>query len=134
MPDAIKIPNSLRIWFFVHFLVDYAFAVPIFLSPYQTLTFLGWQTVDPISARLFAAALFGIGGVSFISIHSEAAVYKNFLILKIIFSFFAIIGFLFTILTASVPGLSWAVLAIFAVFCLVWIYYYLTIFKNTQID
>jgi hypothetical protein len=128
MSGVIKIPNSLRIWFFVHFLVDYAFAIPIFLLPYQTLTFFGWQTADLIAARLFAAALFGIGGASFISRHSEAVVYKNFLILKIIFSFFAVIGFLLTILTASVPVFGWVALVIFAIFCLVWNYYYFTIF------
>ncbi len=130
MPDVIKIPRSLRVWFFIHFLIDYIFAIPVFFFPFQTLSFFGWNAIDPISARLAAAALFGIGGISLISIHSEAAVYKNLLILKIVFSFFAVSGVLFTIFTVGAPLLSWAVLAAFAIFCSVWTYYYLAIFHN----
>ncbi len=124
MPGVIKIPSSLRIWFFVHFLVDYFFAVPLFLFPYQTLGFFGWGVVDPIAARLVAAALLAIGGISFVARNSDVAVYKSLLIMKIIWSFFAVEGILLTAFVEGVPLLAWAIFAIFLFFSSVWIYYY----------
>ena len=55
------VPASLRFWFVVHFVADIAAAIPLFVAPQQVLGFFGWPAVDPISTRLVAAALFGIG-------------------------------------------------------------------------
>ncbi len=56
-----SVPNALRIWFVIHFIADISFALPMFLFPIKFLSLLGWINVDPIAARLVAAALFGIG-------------------------------------------------------------------------
>lgn len=124
MLDVIKIPQSLRSWFFVHFLADYVFAVPLFLFPYQTLGVFGWPVVDPIATRLVAAALFGIGGASFIIRNSDAVVYRCFLIMKIIWSLFAAAGILLTAFLHPTQFVTWAVFIIFLFFASIWIYYY----------
>ena len=132
MPDAIKIPISLRNWFFVHFLVDYIFAIPLFLFPQQTLAFFGWGVIDQITTRLVAAALLGIGGVSLVARKSDAVVYKHLLIMKIIWSLSVVAGILLSAATGAVPPFIWAVLAIFVLFASIWIYYYCILCKKLK--
>jgi len=55
------VPNSLRNWLVFHFYVDYAFAIPFFFFPETTAEILGYVPLDPLAARIVAAALFGIG-------------------------------------------------------------------------
>ena len=56
-----EVPNSLRNWLVFHFYVDYAFAIPFFFVPATTAEILGYDPLDPLAARIVAAALFGIG-------------------------------------------------------------------------
>jgi|AP45_3_1055517.scaffolds.fasta_scaffold12418_2 hypothetical protein len=56
-----EVPNSLRNWLVFHFYVDYAFAIPFFFVPETTAEILGYDPLDPLAARIVAAALFGIG-------------------------------------------------------------------------
>ena len=56
-----EVPNSLRNWLVFHFYVDYAFAIPFFFAPETTAEILGYDPLDPLAARIVAAALFGIG-------------------------------------------------------------------------
>ena len=45
------VPRALRCWFVVHGVVDWVFAVPLFLFPEALLRALGWTVVDPMAAR-----------------------------------------------------------------------------------
>ena len=117
-----QVPKSLRIWFVIHFLVDYIFAIPLFISPVWFLSLFGWQTIDPFASRLVAAALLGIGGVSFFERNSSLDVYRNLLNLKIIWSSAALLGIFVTMLKHG-PTFGWFIFSLFAIFWVVWIYY-----------
>ena len=120
-----QVPNSLKIWFIIHFLVDVAFAIPLFLFPQAFLALLGWHSVDPFATRLVAAALFGIGIESFLGRNAGADSYKNMLNLKIIWSVAAFIGILVSIVQSNyttIP-LEWLLLITFFSFHLLWVYY-----------
>lgn len=54
------VPNNLRNWFILHFWLDIVFAAPLFFAPDFTAKLLGWQVVDPYTARIAAAAVIGI--------------------------------------------------------------------------
>ena len=114
------VPSSLRSWFVVHFALDLAFALPLFLAPQWTLTFLGWRTVDPIATRLVAAALFGIGIQSLLGRNENAATFRALLNLKIIWSATATLGIIWSQLEGG-PPLGWAFGAIFAAFSVLWV-------------
>ncbi len=115
--------RSLRIWFLVHFWVDYAFAVPLFLFPRGTLALLGWVTVDPVATRIVAAALFAIGGVSLISRNTGRETHKHLLNLKLIWSFAAIVGLLLAMTQDTKPLGIIPALVLFIAFGGVWFYY-----------
>ena len=120
-----QVPNSLKILFNIHFLVDVAFAIPLFLFPQAFLDLLGWHSVDPFATRLVAAALFGIGIESFLGRNAGADSYKNMLNLKIIWSVAAFIGILVSIVQSNyttIP-LEWLLLITFFSFHLLWVYY-----------
>ena len=123
MKQKHSVPSSLRLWFVVHFLLDSFFAIPLFFIPVQTLTFLGWTSVDPYTARLVAAALFAIGGISFIISNASLLIYRTFLLFKIIWSISAIIGIFITLVQGGLL-FGWIVLCLFLLFCSVWISYY----------
>lgn len=116
------VPPRLRAWFVIHFIADLVFAIPLFLAPDTMLRILGWPCVDPISARLVAAALFGIGIQSLLARGEGVEAYRAMLGLKVIWSASATLGILISMLQGG-PPLGWAFFAIFLGFNGVWTYY-----------
>jgi len=117
-----EVPPALRRWFVVHGVVDWMFAVPLFLFPEAFLRALGWTVVDPMAARGVASALLGIGTQSLLSRNSTGPVYRELLSLKILWSFTATLGLAWTALSAG-PRVGWVFGAIFALFNLLWMYW-----------
>ncbi len=124
-----QIPKALKIWFIIHFIVDISFALPLFFAPAWFMHILGWKTIDPITARMVAAALFGIGGESLFNIKLGKDAFITMLNLKIIWSSAAIIGFIIALFTGAFgyPAAGIGLLVVFAVFSGVWIYWRLTL-------
>ena len=116
------VPKSLRIWFVIHFVLDFVIAVPLLVAPEFVLSLLGWTTIDPFATRLVAAALMGIGIESLLGRNADADTYRAMLNLKIIWAGTAILGMGITLVTGG-PPVGWLALAIFGVFILVWIRY-----------
>ena len=118
-----QVPSSLRTWFVIHFVVDYLFAIPLFVAPAWLLSFFGFTVIDPVTARLVAAALFAVGGISLLSRTESMNVYNSLLKLKIIWSISAIAGLLVS-LWQGAPVLLWLVVVTFGLFCGIWSYYF----------
>ncbi|MGE4233111.1 MAG: hypothetical protein AB7F43_07260 [Bacteriovoracia bacterium] len=116
------VPKSLRVWFFIHFLADIIFAVPLLLFPVGTLQLFGWTTVDPLATRLVGAALIGIGVESLLGRNGSVQSYQTMLRLKILWSISANIGIALTIAQGA-PKAAWLFLGIFLPFSCLWIYY-----------
>jgi len=118
-----KVPASLHLWFVIHFVVDYLFAIPMFIAPEWFLSLFGFTVVDSVTARLVAAALFAVGGISLLSRNESVNTYNSLLKLKIIWSVSAIAGLLVS-LWQGAPVLLWLVVLVFALFCGIWSYYF----------
>ena len=116
-----KVPNSLRIWFIIHFIADIIFGIPLLLAPYWFLNLLGYQA-EPLTARLVGAALIGIGGTSFLIKDKNLEQFNALLTLKIVWSLSAILGIILT-LTEQTSKFTWIILIIFVMFSSTWIYY-----------
>jgi hypothetical protein len=124
-----EVPNSLRIWFCIHFLLDYLFGIPLLFFPEQFFGLFSLPVFDTFSARLVGAALLGIGGVSLLNNKSSFETYNSLLNLKIIWSVSAIIGILISIVQGF-SRIAWLFLFVFLIFSLIWIYYKLRINNN----
>ena len=120
------VPRALRVWFVVHFVADLLVALPLFVAPVATLTALGFATVDPVATRLVAAALFAIGVQSLLGRDEGPEVFRAMLTLKLIWSGSATAGLLIGAL-AGAPAVTWAFLAIFAAFHVLWWRYRITL-------
>ncbi len=120
-----RVPGALRMAFVIHFWADILFALPLFVAPVMLLELVGWQQVDPITARLVAAALFGIGIESLLGRNADAQSFVTMLNLKVIWSATASLGILWSILEGAHgrPLFAWLVLGIFVVFHGVWVYW-----------
>lgn len=126
-PDRISlVPPALRRWFVAHFAVDLAFAVPLFVVPELTLDLFGWSRVDPISARMVAAALFAIGTESLLMRNASAEAFRTMLSLKCLWSGAALLG-LGVSLAGGAPRSTWLLLLTFGGFAFVWNYYRLAL-------
>tara|TARA_Y100000034_G_C6660411_1_gene289488 strand:- start:227 stop:598 length:372 start_codon:yes stop_codon:yes gene_type:complete len=121
-----KIPKSLRVWFIIHFVADYLFGIPLLLFPVWTLNLFGFTAVETVTARLFGAALLGIGGVSLLTHKKGKESYDTLLSLKLIWSLAAIIGLIISIIQGS-PKATWLILLTFIIFNGIWLYYKKTI-------
>ncbi|MEK6220806.1 MAG: hypothetical protein N2D54_00985 [Chloroflexota bacterium] len=119
------VPIALRTWFVVHFIADIIFAIPLMIAPRFTLELMGWQTVDVLSARIVAAALFGIGIESYLGRNSGKEAFIGMLNLKIIWSVAVIVGGTVSMLEGAQgrPPMAWGLIIIFALFNVVWIYW-----------
>lgn len=118
----MPVPKSLRAWFVIHFVVDMVFAVPLFFAPVWFLELFGFTTIDPVASRLVAAALFAIGGSSFLVRDRNKEAYQTLLNLKIIWSLFAVVGLVWGALEEAAAA-TWLFALIFAGFSGVWMYY-----------
>lgn len=125
MKSKIEIPRSLKGWFLVHFIADTLFAVPLFIAPIFLLNLLGWKSIDPLMARMVAAALFGIGTESLLCIKLGKDAFIAMLNLKIIWSFAAITGFIIGLSQGlfGYPAVGIGLLLIFGAFNILWIYW-----------
>ena len=113
------VPPALRTWFVVHFVADWLFALPLFFAPRAFLGALGWAAVDPVSARLVAAALVGIGTESLLGRRQGVEGFRTMLNLKILWSATATVGLIWSCLEGAAP-LTWAFVVIFAAFNVLW--------------
>lgn len=128
---ATQVPKALSVWFIIHFIADITFAIPLLVIPVQFLSFFGWQTVDPVAARIVAAALFGIGIESFLGRNSSPDSFKNMLNLKIIWSLATIIGLIWSLADNAHgrPLGLWLILIIFIGFNGLWVFWRVRIHK-----
>ena len=119
------VPQALKTWFIIHFIVDLLFAIPLMVAPNWLLSMVGWQAIDPFTARLAAAALFGIGGESFLARNAGLETYRSMLDLKIIWSFAAVVGLALSIAQGAQnhPWFAWGILLIFLLFNILWVYW-----------
>ena len=124
MPDTQEqgVPAALRTWFVVHFVADLVFALPLFVAPRPFLMVFGWNEVDPVTTRLVAAALLGIGIQSLLGRNERPETFRAMLNLKIIWSSTATLGIVASIAQGA-PAMAWGFAAIFGGFCGVWTYW-----------
>ena len=134
MEADTEIPKALRAWFVVHFIADILFAVPLFIVPDFLLNLLNWQSVDPLMARMVAAALFGIGIESLLCMKLGKDAFIAMLNLKIIWSFAAITGFIIGLSQGLFGHIAVGIslLLIFTAFNILWIYWRLY-FKKLEV-
>jgi hypothetical protein len=118
-----RVSPWLRRWFVVHFVADLLFAIPLFLAPTAFLSAVGWQAVDPFTARIAAAALFGVGIESWLGRNAGAESFLAMLNLKVIWSFACTAGIALSIVQGAQgrPLAGWGFLAIFAAFHALWL-------------
>lgn len=121
-----EVPNSLRIWFVIHFVVDMLVGIPLLFFPEIVMPLLGWTTIDPIASRVVGAALMGIGTESYLGRNAGLEVFRAMLNLKVIWSSSAIIGIGLGLWKGG-PQAGWLFLIIFVIFWFVWIYYWITL-------
>lgn len=113
----------LRGLFVFHFLADIVFAIPLFLAPHWTLVQFGWPdaVIDPLTTRLVACALFGIGIESLLGRNATDRVYLAMLNLKSIWSISACISIAWSIWEwQNPPWGAWFFLFIFLGFSIIW--------------
>ncbi|MBC8452704.1 MAG: hypothetical protein H8D65_02490 [Spirochaetes bacterium] len=122
--DVSVLRKRVGVWFVIHFVVDFCTAVPLFVIPVVFLRLLGWNEIDPVAARLVAAALFGIGIESFLGRKSSLNSFITMLNLKIIWSATAVVGLGINLIERAQgnPLAVWAVFIIFLGFHAVWVY------------
>ncbi len=116
------VAKGLRTWFIIHFVTDLVFAIPLIVAPRATLSLFGWETVDPITARVVGAALMAIGLESYLVRDARLEVFRAMINLKIIWSSTAILGIIWGIVEGA-PPMAWLFLGLFGIFNAVWVYY-----------
>ena len=103
----------------------------VLFSP-SFLKLLGWQAIYPVASRLVAATMFGIGIESFLGRNAGIEAFEGMLTLKIIWSFAAVTGLVWS-LAAGDQGKTiwlWILILIFAAFNGMWLYWKIRLTRN----
>jgi len=121
----LLVPSSLRKWFVFHFFANSIAGIQLLLVPAWFLERLGFEQIDPVTARLVGAALLGIAIASLLVKNKGVAEYRTLLLVKAIWSGLAIVGFILSIVQygKSLPNTIWFLLAVFVAFHSLWNYY-----------
>jgi hypothetical protein len=117
-----EVPDRLRTWFVVHFIVDMLTGIPLLLFPELVMPLLGWNTIDPIASRVVGAALMGIGIESWLGRNAGIEVFRAMLNLKVIWSGGAVLGIALGMWKGGAQA-GWLFLGVFVIFWFVWVYY-----------
>jgi hypothetical protein len=120
--EATPIPNSLKMWFIIHFIIDTIFAIPLIFFPSWIIGLFGLPSSEAVMARLVGAALIGIGGASFFSYKGTKENYDILLTLKLLWSSTAILGLLLSVISGA-PNTIWLIIVMFTIFFFIWLYY-----------
>jgi hypothetical protein len=117
------LPQSLRSWFVIHFVVDLIFSVPLILFPHAALALVGQTVVgDALSYRIMGAAFFAIGTTSLLMRNAGLESYRALLNLKILWSSAALVGIMLAIVQDA-SKIAWLPFGIFVIFWFVWVWY-----------
>jgi len=119
MPHSANL-NSLRIAFLVHAVVDYTVGLPLFFAPAYFADLAGMPEAPIVLLRLVAAALFGIGGISFLVRNEPKKVFVALLRLKLIWSGVAIIALGIALATSPFNLIMTSAFILFILFFLMW--------------
>ncbi len=119
--------KSLKFWFTFHFIIDFIVAFLLIFYPMILVDFLG-VSYEPVTTKLVAAALLGIGGISLISKNYSKETHKALLELKLIWSFFATV-LVFCYAKSLMNFKLMLVPLVFGLFFVLWFYYWLKIRK-----
>jgi hypothetical protein len=124
-----RIPNSLRAWFVVHFVLDVIIGLPLLLAPGWMLPLFGWQPIDPILSRVVGAALMGIGVESLLGRNAGMEAYRAMLNLKVVWAGSASLGIALGLANGG-AYFGWVALVIFLAFLGLWVYYRLKLSRR----
>ena len=105
-----------------HFYVDYAFAIPFFFFPEQLASLLNYEPLDPLAARMSAAALFGIGYSSLMAAKFDLEKMQLKLRWAVIWAGSATIGLFWGALSVNHIW-GWIFGIIFLLFFILWFFY-----------
>ena len=123
--------SLLKKIFIIHAVIDILFAAMIFLNPNALLLLLGFTYSDPLSPRIVAAALCGIGGGFLCIKNKKMEHYFALLPTKIIWSFLCFLVLLFFYIKKQ----NFFVLGIFLIFFLffvLWVSLFVKIKKQND--
>ena len=94
--------------------------------PKTFLELLGWPYFDPLTCRIVAAALIGIGLESYLGRNAPIESYRGMLRLKIIWSLTATVGILIAMFSIEErPFIGWLLALFFAAFNLLWVFWWM---------
>ncbi len=117
-----RVSPALRTWFIIHEVVDAVVMIALALDPEAVFAVMSWPGGDPILARMFAAALFAIGGISWIARDASVEVYRVLLDLKLLWAGGIVIALFISWIAVPSPCLA-VVGILFAGFFSLWAYF-----------
>jgi hypothetical protein len=121
-----KVSNGLKITFLIHAIISIIFGLGLYLVPVQFGATIGWPQGDTTMARLTGNALIAFGISSWLAY--RATNWEQVRIILITEIWLTILGALIALYSAlygGAPSFIWANFAIFVVFAVLWIYFYM---------
>ena len=115
----------LKIAFLIRAAVGCLFGILLFLVPGRLFVAVNWSPVDPVTSRVFGAALLALAWGSFRGWRAAERSEPVILEVEAVFTVLGCIGLLRHLLATTYPVMVWIVFAIMAIFAVTWIVFLL---------
>lgn len=118
--------GGLRTTFWLHALVTLVFGIGFLFAPAFVANIFEIDPFDPFVTRLYGAAMIGLCASSVLA--ALAKVWEHVAIItqtEVVFTFVSVLVCLYALFFVGAPVIIWLVVALFAVFFLLFGYFYL---------
>jgi hypothetical protein len=117
--------KALKYTFLIHAVLAAVLGVLLLIIPGRFLEWIDWRPIEPITNRLFGAALLALSWSSIRGWRASEWTQVAFLVeMEAIFCVLSCVGLARHLFTAGYPLVVWMVFAVFLVFGIAWIALY----------
>ena len=120
--------QGLKYTFMAHVVVAGVFGLLMFLVPAAFAALIQWPNIDPLIARSLGAAELALAVSSWLAFRAVRWDEVRIVVqMEIAFTVLGALGTLYELLFGGAPAIGWIVAVVFAVFAVLWVYFYATV-------
>jgi hypothetical protein len=117
--------QGLKATFLVHVIVVLVFGVPLFFAPAQYEAIANWEPIEPAIARTLGAMLLALAVSSWMGYRATRWSEVRIVVAQEIgFTVLGTVASLYEALGPGAPTMIWLNIAVLAIFCVFWMYFF----------
>jgi len=125
------VSKGLKLTFLIHAVISFVFGIGLYVFPGTMAKMFNWTPLDPTMARFYGGALLAMSVGSKLGYRATSWEQVRIIVAtEIAFCVLGVVGTLYSLLVDGAPAFAWVPFALYAVFAILWIYFYVKASKK----